>query len=193
MNDIFQQMKDVAEQKNNENMQAVFQERIVKRLLRYARVPFQAAAAKREAKAKYGTDDLNFFWFNQEYPTFPVFLMGQKLRYTHKATLSQLYGKGQFKKLPWWKEYAEQSGTHGIDLNNERAVLFFNLPHAKEAFLMTLHNQPTQNSSVIDAEQRQDEPWPRTIFPVGKSGITVVLEAFPSFMETVGTEWADSL
>lgn len=191
--DVFDSMKAIADEHNAAEMQGNFQERIVKQLLRYAGVQIPLAVTKREAKDKYGTDDLNFFWFNQEYPSFPVYLLAQKLRYTHKATLSQLYGKGQFKKLPWWKEYETQTGTHAIDLRNERAVLFFNLPHAKEAFLMTLHNQPTQASSVIDAEQRQDEPWPRTIFPVGKSGITVVLEAFPSFMETVGTDWAESL
>lgn len=191
--DVFEQMKQVAEEQNNETKQFTFQERIVKQLLRYANVSVNLAQMKREARDRYGNDDLGFFWFNQEFPSFPVHLLAQKMNYTHKTTLAQLYGKGQFRKLNWFKEYEAQAAAHDVDLSNERAALFFNLPHAKEAFLMALHNQPTQNTSVIDAEQRQDEPWPRTIFPLGKSGITVVLEAFPSFMQTVGTDWADSL
>ena len=190
--DVFSMMQQAAQEQNAANTQITFQERIVKQLLRYAGVPINVSLMKREAAAKYGSNDLTFAWFNEEFPAFPVYLLAQKMRNTHKATLADLYGKSGFKRLPWWKEYEEQVSTHGIDLHNDRAVLFFNLPHAKEAFLMTLHNQPTQNSSVVDAESRE-EPWPRTTFPVGKTGITVVLESFLSFMQTVGTDWADSL
>ncbi len=191
MSDVFQAMRDAADTEAQEGKQLAFQERIVKRLLQYAGVQIQVGRAKAEAKEKYGDSSLGFRWFNEEYPRFPLTLMSQKLRYTHKATLADLYGQGRFKHLPWYKEYVEQSSLHQVALHLDRAALIFNLPHARDAFLMVIHNQPVQETQVVDAEQRQDEPWPRTTFPLGKSGITVVLESFPSFMQTVGTDWVN--
>ena len=187
--DVFQRMQEAAKERQEGEKQLAFQERIVKQILRHSGVQIPVGRMQNEAFEKYGDRALNFFWFNQEFPTFPVYLMAEKLKHTHKATLAQLYGKGQFRKLNWWKEYEEQAANNAIDLKNERAVLFFNLPHAKEAFLMTLHNQPTQNTHLVDAELR-DDAYPRTVFPM-KSGVTAVLEAFPSFLDTVGTDWVD--
>jgi len=189
--DVFAVMRQAAATEANEDKQLAFQERIVKRALRYAGVTLNVGMAKRAAKETYGFEDLGFRWFNEVYSNFPLHLMSQKMPYTHKTTLADIYGQGRFKKLPWFKEYEAQAELAQIDLQLSRAALIFNLPHAKDAFLMVLHNQPTQEGLIVDAEQRQDEPWPRTTFPLGKSGITVVLESFPSFMQTVGTDWAN--
>jgi hypothetical protein len=190
-NDFFANYQKQVEADNRVSQQAAFQERIVKQLLRYAGVQLPPlGVVKSQAKQQYGSTDLNFHWFDQEYG-FPVKLMAQKMPFTHKATLADLYGQGAFKKLPWWKEYEEQVEGNQYDLNIERAALIFNLPHARDAFLMVLHNQPTQAGvTIADAELREDQPWPRTTFPVGKSGVVAVLESFKSFMQTVGTEWA---
>jgi len=192
VNDFFQHYQKRSEADTRLRQQAAFQERIVKQLLRYAGVKLPPlGVVKAEAKVKYGSTDLSFYWLVEEYG-FPVHLLSQKMAYTHKATLADLYGQGGFKKLPWWKEYEERTEAENIDLHNERAALIFNLPHARDAFLMVLHNQPTQvGTGIPDAELRADQPWPRTTFPVGKSGIVAVLESFKSFMQTVGTEWAN--
>lgn len=191
MTDPFQQMFQNARRDMAAGQQEAFEERIVKQLLRYAGVVINIGEAVNEARRVYGSPSLNFRWFNDTYH-FPIKLLAQKLPYTHKATLPDIYGQGNFKRLPWWKEYEEQVDKNDIDLQAERAALFFNLPHAREAFTMVLHNQPLQGGVVLaDAEHRQDQPWPRTTFPLGKSGIVAVLEAFPSFMQTVGTAWTD--
>lgn len=189
MADVFDHMRAVADDAQREEQQLNFQERIVKQLLRNANVPIQVGALKAEARQKYGTDWLDFQWFREEFPRFPVRLMAQKLKYRDQPLLSDLYGKGRFKQLAWWKEFENQAALFNVNLVHDRAALLFNLPHAKDAFLMVLHNQPVQSH---DAERRDADPWPRTIFPIGKSGIVAVLESFESFLQTVGTEWNDS-
>lgn len=189
--DPFQQIFQNARQNLQTGQQEAFEERIVKQLLRYAGVVINVGEAVNEAKRVYGSANLGFRWFHDKY-SFPVRLLAQKIPYTHKAALPDIYGQGSFKKLPWWKEYETQIDKYNIDLSRERAALFFNLPHAREAFLMVLHNQPLQGGVIMsDAEYRHDQPWPRTTFPLGRSGIVAVLEAFPSFMQTVGTSWSE--
>lgn len=189
--DIFQQMRDVQFEYDSAQQQDAFQERIVKQLLRYANVKLHVGRAKAEAKRNTGYDSLNFLWFHREFG-FPVHLLAQKMPFTSEARLADLYGQGGFKKLPWWKEYESQVDGMDLDLVNDRVALVFNLPKARDAFLMVLHNQPTQSNVVlVDAENRVDEPWPRTTFPLGKNGVVAVLESFKSFMQTVGTDWAD--
>ena len=191
--DMFAWLQAEAEEQGAQQRQLVFQERIVKQLLRNAGVALNVAAAKREAREQYGDDTLSFVWFHDRFPGFPVFLMAQKLPFTHKVTLADLYGRARFQKLSWWREYESQAELNGLDLRRERAALVFNLPHARDAFLMVLHNQPSQEYTFTDAECREEDPWPRTVFPMGKSGVTAVLEAFPGFLQTVGTYWAADL
>ena len=191
MSDVFKRMQEQAQEGRLVRRQDAFQERIVKQLLRYANLQLNMKQTHREAKEKYGSPDLNFRWFYEEFG-FPVHLLSQKIPFTHKITLADIYGQSNFKKLSFWKEYEEQVSTNGIDLSTDRAAMIFNLPHAREAFLMVIHNQPTQAGVLLyDAENRVDEPWPRTTFPLGKTGIVAVLESFKSFMQTVGTQWAE--
>lgn len=189
MSDIFKRVREAGERYRYEEKQLTFQERIVKRLLNYANVPYHLPTLRREAEERTGYPDLGFRWFNDAYPAFPVVLLSEKMTRTHTATLGDLYGKSRFTKLPWWQEYLTQADTYGVDLKTQRAALLFNLPYAKDAFLMVLHNQPVQNQVVMAAEHREEDPWPRTTFPM-KTGVTAVLEAFPSFMQTVGKDWA---
>ncbi len=192
MTDVFKQMQDAAREADRQDQQFGWQERIVKQLMRRANIAAPIGALKREALEQRNSDDLGFAWFNEQFPRFPLILLAQKMKYTQTAMIGDLYGKGRFKKLPWWKEYEEQTAANDINLQTTRAALLFNLPYARDAFLMVLHNQPTQEQVIRDAEVRQDEPWPRTTFPIGNTGVVAVLEAFDSFMQTVGTEWADT-
>lgn len=190
MSDLFDTIRAEVEKDGKVQQQLSFEERIVKRLLTYAKIPRHVGQAKREARDRFGNNDLSFQWFNEEYPGFPLVLFSQKLKYTHKTTLADIYGQGRFKKLSWWKEFIDRSEEAGVNLKTDRAAFVFNLPHARDAFLMVLHNQPTQETLFLDAEQRED-PWPRTTFPIGKTGVVAVLESFPSFLQTVGTAWAE--
>lgn len=189
--DVFNQMREAEQAGAREDQQLAFQERIVKQLLRRANVEVMVGALKKEAWELRGSNVLGFDWLAETYPRFPLRLMSQKLRYTQTTTIGDLYGKGRFRKLPWWKEYEAQAGLYNVDLARDRAALVFNLPYAKDAFLMVLHNQPVQDHVIRDAERRQDEPWPRTTFPIGNTGLVAVLESFDSFLQTVGTDWAE--
>ena len=188
--DVFNLMRIAAKQGDTADQQLAFQERIVKQLLKRANVQIPVGATKRDAFAQSGSNVLGFEWLADNFPRFPLRMLAQKMKYTQKATLGDIYGKGRFKKLPWWREYEEQDAIYNVDLKLDRAALVFNLPYAKDAFLMVLHNQPSQAYSVRDAESRQDDPWPRTTFPIGNTGVVAVLEAFDSFLQTVGSEWA---
>ena len=188
--DYFSKWENIAKVKRTEQQQNAWQERVVKKVIRYAEAPLAVAAAKRKAKDTYGDDLLGFTWFHDEYPGFPVRLLGQKLAYTHRATLGDIYGKTRFRSLPWAKEYEAQISLFQLDLAVERAALVFNLPHAKTAFLMVLHNQPASAMTFEDAEERREDHWPRTTFPL-KDGTVLVLESLDSFMQTVGVEWVE--
>lgn len=187
---MFDRMRELSEAETHVNKQTAFQERIVKQLLKYANVTLSVAAVKREAEELRSSNALDFSWFADHYPKFPVRLLAQKLKYTHTATLGNIYAKRAFTALPWYVEFVEQVDVYNIDLQRDRAGFVFNLPYATGAFLMVLHNQPVQENLIRDAEFRQDEPWPRTTFPMPRYGVVLVLEAFDSFMQTVGTEWA---
>lgn len=191
MTDVFKQMREIEQAGARQEQQLAFQERIVKQLLRCANVNVAVGAMKKEALELRGSNVLDFDWLFENYPRFPLRMMSQKMRYTQTATIGDIYGKGQFRKLPWWREYEEQSAIYNVDLARDRAALVFNLPYAKDAFLMVLHNQPIQDHVFRDAERRQDEPWPRTTFPIGKTGLVAVLESLDSFIQTVGTDWAE--
>ena len=192
MSDFFQRGRAAVDGANADR-QFAFQEKIVKSLLTRAGITIPVAAAKREAAEAHGRDTLDFDWLEATYPTFPVRMLSAKLRYTETATISSLYGKGNFKKLPWYREYISQVDLHNIDLKSQRAAFVFNLPYAQDAYLMVLHNQPVQAQIIRDAELRQDEPWPRTTFPMKSHGVVCVLEALDSFMQTVGTDWVHTL
>jgi len=164
-----------------------FEERVVRRILKDSGLVVNFAEAKRGLVDRGEADTLTLSWFNEHYPEFPMTLVAQKIPYTHRATLADLYGRKRFQALPWWKEYQEQAAQTGVDIVTDKLALVFNLPHAQDAFLMVLHNQPSVSVSIA-AEQRED-PYPRTIFPIGKTGVTAVLESFPGFMMTVGDSW----
>ena len=194
----FQAFNRQIAESNDIDKQLRWQENIVKRLLRYAAIGFSVRESRKHAKEMSGYDSLGFDWFHESYPQFPVRMFAAKLPNIHKITLGDIYGKNRFVNLSWWKEYVDQASQAGVNIETERAALFFNLPGAKDAFLMVLHNQPTQvdapthrSELVADPDQRHNEPWPRTTFPIGNGDVVAVLEAFPSFMQTVGTFWAD--
>lgn len=191
MSNVFDAMRKFDAESERAGQQLAFQERIVKQLLKRANFQLQVGATKREAAEQRGSDCLGFDWLADTFPRFPLRMMSQKMKYTQKATLGDIYGKGRFKKLPWWLEYQQQVDIYNVDIRTQRAALVFNLPYAQDAFLMVLHNQPLQAELIRDAELRQDEPWPRTTFPIGNTGVVAVLEAFDSFLQTVGIDWID--
>ena len=175
---------------NAENKQISFQERVVRQVLKRAGVTTSVAVLKKEAQEKHGSSTLDFKWFEEEFPHFPVKLFSEKFKATHQITLGQIYGRGEFEKLAWWQSYLKLCDTYQVDLRKQRAALFFNLPYAQSAFLMVLHNHPSQaNAGLVDAEYREDEAWPRTTFPMRKRGMIAVLESFDSFLQTLGTDW----
>lgn len=190
-NNYFAQMQQAASEQRNETRQLAWQERIVLSLLRYAGAPVNKRGLKTQAKQTTGDDTLSFDWFASEFPAFPVRLLAQKLPYTHKTTLVDIYGHKRFLSLPWFKEYESQVDLYQLNLEQERAALVFNLPTAKEAFQMVLHNQPVRALTFHDAEERREDHWPRTTFPL-KNGTVIVLESFKSFMQTVGVDWIDA-
>lgn len=170
--------------------QQTFQETVVKRLLRAAGVTVAVAKEKAIAMENTGSTSIGFDWFAEKYPAFPMLLLAQKIPYTHQTMIADLYGKNRFKSLPWWKEYEKQVEHNGYDLRTVSVAMMFNLPGAKDASIMVLHNQPAQLGVRIAPELRYDSVWPRTTFPIGKTGVVAVLEALGGFMDTVGTEWA---
>jgi hypothetical protein len=178
-----------------EQRQAGFEERCIKQILRYANVPLRIGQAKAMAREDGNHDSLNFRWFAQAFPSFPVTMGAEKLRRTSGTQIgwTQLFGNG-FMKLPFMQEYMKLVNTLAVDVHSERVALVFNAPHADKATTMVLHNQPIQanNVSVVDPERRE-ETETRIIRPYGNPRVTYVLESFNSFMQTVGTDWAADL
>lgn len=191
--DIFGAFNAQARQMTEENRQHGFEEWVVKSILRYAQVSFNVGKAVKEAQRQYDSSVLDLRWFQDNYPQFPVLLATSKLPHTSgtKIGWTALFGRN-FAKLPWFVEYQKCIPTHDWDIHSERCALVFHAPHADKAGTMVLHNQPIQATIVEDPEQRT-EPETRILRPYGRPRVVYVIESFTSFMQTVGTSWADDL
>jgi hypothetical protein len=193
--DVFSDFRDVALQRETRetNRQGGFEERIVKQLLRNAGVPLQVGKAKAEALDSRGCSDLDFSWLRDVIPEFPLYMATSKLRNTSgtKIGWTQLFGAG-FAKLPFVVEYQKAAASEEWDIHTDRCVLVFNAPGADKSTAMVLHNQPIQENIVEDPERRTHAET-RIIRPYGKPQIVYVIESLRSFMETVGTGWAEEL
>jgi len=190
--DIFSAMRDptLGREAQQRAQQEGFEETLVKKLLRYAGVELRVGLAKKMAWEDRKTNKLDFAWFTEQYPHFPIVLGAAKLKFTsgHHIGWTELMGKG-FLRQPWIKEYEHLLATLECNPLVDRVALAFNAPHADQSYVMVLHNQPIQAQNVMDPEFRE-EPETRIIRPIGRPRMTYVLESFNSFMQTVGTEWA---
>lgn len=194
--ELFSQFRDVALQREvrEDNRQGGFEERVVKQLLRNAGVPLQVGKAKNQAQAERGSMDLNFAWLRDVIPQFPIYMATSKLPNTSgtKIGWTQLFGAG-FAKLPFVVEYQKVAAGEDWDIHTDSCALVFNAPGADKSTTMVLHNQPIQETMVVEDPERRTHAETRIIRPYGKPQVVYVIESLRSFMETVGTDWAEEL
>jgi hypothetical protein len=177
-----------------DSQQAQFEARVIKQLLRYARIELNVRAAKQQSWEATQAVNINFAWFHERYPRFPIYLGSAKLKNTAGTHIpwTALFGAG-FMKLPWMADYEKLCATMNWDVHKDRVALCFNVPHAPGASIMVLHNQPIQvdnSQMVLPDQERRTETETRILRPLGRDRIVYVLESLNSFLTTVGTDWA---
>ncbi len=147
-----------------------YEEKVVKQLLKNFSISDRLPYLKSRCKAKTGRSNLQFEWFNDLYPDFPVFLTIRRIPYVHKVTFKNLFGN--FTTTPIYKALEDV-----IDISESSLArgVVFNWPGIGT---MVMHDLVTTHES--DAE---------FVRKLGPRKIRFTIETFGSFCEKVASIW----
>lgn len=169
--------------RNEEERQAAFEERIVLAILRRAGNTTAKTELRREAKEKYGYEELHFRWFQSEYPQFPYVLGAAKLPYTAGITLLEAI-KGSFSKLPFFREYRNFLSRSGVDPDESTIAFFFTLGSSVFVLRNFVPTWETENDPDVSAARHG-----RLVRPFGNPPTYYVIEDASAFLERLPTDW----
>lgn len=165
--------------------QQSYEETIIKRILRDAgAAPSNWGILVNECKARTGLTYLNFEWFRDRYPRFPIQLLPQKVAKAHRTSLVDLFKR--FTHTRVFEAFQELVLAHGVDLQRNNAGLVFELG---ELGACVMHNYPRLDHLGVDETAKGDHGT-RIVRPVGFPVITYVVEQLPSLLIGIGKEWA---
>jgi hypothetical protein len=174
-------------QLSTEQRRLALEERVIKRIWdQHGCRPANLGAQVRDCKQQTGKDTLNFEWFHNTYPRFPVMLGAAKIDWTQNIQVGDLFGA--FTKLSFFKEY--EKFVDEIDLNPavDQAALIFPWAHIpKGGSAMVLHNSPVD--TVWDCHHEKAGRGTRIMRPLGNPVVIYVVESLNDFLMNVGTEW----
>lgn len=154
-----------------ESKQAVYEEKIVKKVLTYFKLEANIPMLKREAKEWSGEDDhLTFSWFHYRWPSFPVRLCTQQTVYSHQISVTDLYKR--FTTTKMYKAFAE--ADEYIPDMEQYAAWGLVFPWAG------MGNAILHNSHFIPCGTR---------FMKDIAGKRVYLDIFNDFLEAVAASW----
>ena len=159
-----------------------FEDRIVKRVLRYANLdPAQYVREERQ----HAERGLTFEWFNIAFSAFPVYLGTQKIPHTRELLLTQVFGP-HFMRLPFVKAYQVLCDSLGRSPHQDRIGLVFTLAGLGEA---VLHNYPLELHLTPDPALRAERDS-RVVRVFGNPPVVYVLDPLAEFLDSIGTDWA---
>lgn len=171
-----------------EQSRLALEQRVIKRIWDFANNrPPRLAEVVQECKLETGKATLNFAWFHDHYPEFPVRLGAAKIPWIHEVSVGDLFGP--FTKLPFFKHYEKFLDELDLNPEEEQAALIFpwaTIPKGGSA--MVLHNYPV-NEGTDDPNMRL-ERGTRIIRPLGNPVVIYVIESLNDFLANVGTTWA---
>lgn len=167
------------------NRQEHYEETIIKRILRGAgQAPSNWGVFVNECRERTGLDHLNFEWFRDRYPRFPLRLLPQKIAKAHRTTLIDVFKR--FTTTRVFEVYQELAQFHGVNLKEHYAGLVFEMG---ELGACVLHNYPRLDHLGTDETARGDHGT-RIVRPVGFPVVVYVVEQLPSLLDGIGKEWA---
>lgn len=162
-----------------------YEETIIKRILRDAgAAPSNWGIAVNECKERTGLTYLNFEWFRERYPRFPVHLLPQKVPKAHRTSLIDLFKR--FTATRVFTAFQELVLFHGEDVTKNNVGIVFELG---ELGACVLHNFPRFDHLSSDDTSRGDHGT-RIVRPVGLPVVVYVVEQLPSLLDGIGKEWA---
>ncbi len=167
-----------------ERRQETFEERIVKGLLQRAGIATPLWQLRHAAEEVYGIKSLNFRWFRQEYPRFPLILGASKIPNTAGITLADAL-TGSFSKLPFFREYSKFLASEDIDDYERSVAFFFNLGGRTFA----LHNYRPMAAPGDDPDVL-GERCGRLVRPFGNPVIYYIIEKASDLLDRLPTDWA---
>lgn len=123
MSDIEDNDFDLDDWKAKKN--SSYEERILKQVMSAIGVREKISLLKSRCQEVTGSYNLNWDWFNDEFPTFPVRLMVRSIPYVHTVTLLDLFQR--FSKTPIYKGYCDAIDLYG-ESDAKADGLVFNWP-----------------------------------------------------------------
>lgn len=186
--DFFDRMRaSAARETHEQSRQAVFEERVIKQILRAANVTAPLKTLLDDAYTETNARRLSFRWFQAAFPQFPLRMGAQKVPYVQDVMGSQLFGSG-FAKTPYFTEFKKFVEREDIDLTVERAALVFVWPRAQGGALMALHNYPPDGNNAWDPNCR-NERGTRILRRFGNPPILYVIESLNDLLVSIGADW----
>ena len=163
--------------------QAEYESRIVKRILTTAGYkPSRWSGVVSQSREFTGDRQLNFAWFHEAHPTFPVIMMSEKIRWAHKTRMIDLFKR--FTKTPIYLRFADRAATAGIDLTKSYAALVFEMG---EFGTTVIHNYP-RNPQFVLGEGCEDDGT-RVVRPLKRTGVIYVVEQIQTLIAAIGSSW----
>lgn len=161
--------------------QAAYEAKVVKRILTEAGFkPSKWSGVVSQSREFTGAEHLSFAWFTEMYPTFPVILMTEKIRWMHRTKWSDFFKR--FTKTTLYHKFSELAAQREIDPAKTYVGLVFEFG---DLGTMVLHNYPRHPQEVL-GEGKYDE-GARLVRPL--KNVVYVIEQVSSFISAVGTSW----
>lgn len=163
--------------------QASYESAIVKRILTTSGFkPSRWSGVVSQSREFTGDQDLNFAWFHEAYPAFPVTMMSEKIRWAHKTRMIDFFKR--FTSTLVYCRFRDRTAEAGINLRDTYAALVFEMG---EFGTTVIHNYPRETQFVL-GDGCVDEGT-RLIRPLKVTGVTYVVEQVKTFIAAIGASW----
>ena len=162
-----------------------YEETIVKRLLQQAKVPLPGwGVIANQCRERTGLDYINFEWFREQYPRFPVRLLPQKVPRAHKTQLIDLFKR--FSRTTVFETFRELAEYHGVSPREQAVGLVFEMGSLGTC---VLHTYPRYDQMALDGDASDEGT--RIVRPMGSPPTVYVVEQVPTILKAIGTGWVD--
>ncbi len=179
--DFFSQIKQSHTPEQTEEQRLLgLQETIIKKIFAVAGYkPSNWWTLQQDCHNATNLAKLNFAWFHEAYPTFPVQMGVARVGWVFKLTMRDMFDN--FLKSGFFKAYTEFISEQGLDDTQQRAALvFYDIRRP-----MVLHNYPREGEMVDEpAEHTQGT---RIVHQFGR--VTYVVEPLAKLLSAIGGDW----
>lgn len=154
--------------------QDAYEERFIKYLMQEFNLAHQISKMKHDCYEVTGKHQLNWNWFANAFPSFPVRFMPRSIPYVHQIMLRDLFQR--FTKTPIYVEFEKGIEIHGLDPHAQTVGMVFEWPQLGR---VVMHNYASYHSPDIQLRRELLRP-----------PITFVIERCQPLVDHIKEVWA---